>query len=58
MACRVGVPIYIRAGKALPVTAVEVMTYFKRPPRETFEETVSHQDARDWPRKSHHHQRS
>jgi len=36
-----GVPIYIRAGKALPVTAVEVMVYFKRPPRETFEEIVS-----------------
>jgi glucose-6-phosphate 1-dehydrogenase len=36
-----GVPIYIRAGKALPVTAVEVMVYFKRPPRETFEETIS-----------------
>jgi glucose-6-phosphate 1-dehydrogenase len=36
-----GVPIYIRAGKALPVTAVEVMVYFKRPPRETFEESVS-----------------
>lgn len=33
------VPIYIRAGKALAVTAVEVMVYFKRPPRETFEET-------------------
>jgi len=35
------VPIYIRAGKALPVTAVEVMVYFKRPPREAFEENVS-----------------
>lgn len=36
-----GVPIYIRAGKALPVSAVEVMVYFKRPPRETFAELVS-----------------
>jgi glucose-6-phosphate 1-dehydrogenase len=36
-----GVPIYIRAGKGLPVTAVEVMVHFKRPPRETFEETAS-----------------
>jgi len=36
-----GVPIYIRAGKALPVTAVEVMVYFKRPPLETFEEIPS-----------------
>ena len=33
-----GVPIYIRAGKALPVTATEVMVDFKRPPRETFTE--------------------
>ncbi|HEY8031616.1 MAG TPA: glucose-6-phosphate dehydrogenase [Methylocella sp.] len=36
-----GVPIYIRAGKALPMTATEVMVDFKRPPRETFAETVS-----------------
>jgi glucose-6-phosphate 1-dehydrogenase len=36
-----GVPIYIQAGKALPVTAAEVMVYFKRPPRETFPEVVS-----------------
>jgi glucose-6-phosphate 1-dehydrogenase len=35
-----GVPIYIRAGKKLPVTATEVMVQFKRPPRETFEELV------------------
>src|SRR5579875_660709 len=35
-----GVPIYIRAGKALPVTSTEVMVYFKRPPRETFAEIV------------------
>jgi glucose-6-phosphate 1-dehydrogenase len=34
-----GVPIYIRAGKQLPVTATEVMVFFKRPPRETFGET-------------------
>jgi glucose-6-phosphate 1-dehydrogenase len=35
-----GVPIYIRAGKELPVTATEVVVHFKRPPRETFEELV------------------
>jgi glucose-6-phosphate 1-dehydrogenase len=35
-----GVPIYIRAGKMLPVTATEVVVHFKRPPRETFEEMV------------------
>ncbi|HUI22753.1 MAG TPA: glucose-6-phosphate dehydrogenase [Methylocella sp.] len=35
-----GVPIYIRAGKALPVTSTEVMITFKRPPRETFSEFV------------------
>jgi len=34
-----GVPIYVRAGKKLPVTATEVMVFFKRPPRETFGET-------------------
>jgi glucose-6-phosphate 1-dehydrogenase len=36
-----GVPIYIRAGKMLPVTATEVFVEFKRPPMETFGETVS-----------------
>jgi glucose-6-phosphate 1-dehydrogenase len=35
-----GVPIYIRAGKNLPVTATEVIVQFKRPPRETFDEIV------------------
>jgi glucose-6-phosphate 1-dehydrogenase len=35
-----GVPIFIRTGKALPVTAAEVMVEFKRPPRETFAEIV------------------
>ena len=33
-------PIYIRTGKNLPVTATEVMVQFKRPPRETFGERV------------------
>ena len=33
-------PIYIRAGKMLPVTATEVFVEFKRPPRETFGEIV------------------
>lgn len=35
-----GVPIYIRAGKMMPVTATEVFVEFKRPPMETFGETV------------------
>ncbi len=35
------VPIFIRAGKCLPVTATEVIVDFKRPPRETFGETVT-----------------
>ena len=35
-----GVPIYIRAGKSLPLTAAEVIVEFKRPPRETFGEHV------------------
>jgi glucose-6-phosphate 1-dehydrogenase len=35
-----GVPIYIRAGKELPVTAAEIFVEFKRPPRETFGEHV------------------
>ena len=35
-----GVPVYIRAGKVLPVTATEVVVEFKRPPRETFGEIV------------------
>ena len=35
-----GVPIYIRAGKMLPVTATEIIVHFKRPPRETFDELV------------------
>ena len=32
------VPMYIRAGKMLPVTAAEAVVDFKRPPRETFGE--------------------
>jgi glucose-6-phosphate 1-dehydrogenase len=35
-----GVPIYIRAGKEMPITANEVIVEFKRPPRETFGEIV------------------
>ena len=35
-----GVPIYIRAGKEMPVTATEVIVEFKRPPRETFGEII------------------
>ncbi|MGH2459830.1 MAG: glucose-6-phosphate dehydrogenase [Chloroflexota bacterium] len=33
-----GVPIYIRAGKCLPVTATEVLVELKRPPRALFGE--------------------
>jgi len=36
-----GVPIYIRAGKALPLTVAEIIVDFKRPPRNTFAEIVS-----------------
>ncbi|HEV2326997.1 MAG TPA: glucose-6-phosphate dehydrogenase [Terracidiphilus sp.] len=35
-----GVPIFIRAGKMLPVTCTEANIEFKRPPRETFGEHV------------------
>lgn len=35
-----GVPVYIRAGKLLPVTCTEANIEFKRPPRETFGEHV------------------
>ena len=34
------VPIFIRAGKRLPVTCTEIFVEFKRPPRETFHEIV------------------
>ena len=40
-----GVPIYIRAGKQLPVTATELCVEFRRPPRETFGELVSGSSA-------------
>ncbi len=35
-----GVPIYLRAGKMLPVTCTEAFVEFKRPPKETFGELV------------------
>jgi len=35
-----GVPIYVRAGKSLAMTATEVVVQFKRPPRESFGEIV------------------
>ncbi len=35
-----GVPIYMRSGKRLPLTASEVVVIFRRPPRETFGEIV------------------
>lgn len=35
-----GVPIYIRAGKMLPIRCTEALVEFKRPPKETFGELV------------------
>jgi len=40
-----GVPIFIRSGKLLPVTAAEAVVEFQRPPRETFGEIVSDASA-------------
>jgi glucose-6-phosphate 1-dehydrogenase len=40
-----GVPIYIRAGKKMPVTCTEAIVEFKRPPRETFGELVPSSSA-------------
>ena len=40
-----GVPIYIRAGKMLPVTCTEATVEFKRPPNETFGEHVPNNSA-------------
>jgi glucose-6-phosphate 1-dehydrogenase len=40
-----GVPIYIRAGKMLPVTCTEAVVEFKRPPRSTFAEIVPNTSA-------------
>jgi glucose-6-phosphate 1-dehydrogenase len=40
-----GVPIYIRAGKMLPVTCTEAIVKFKRPPRECFGEVVPNTSA-------------
>jgi glucose-6-phosphate 1-dehydrogenase len=35
-----GIPIFIRAGKELPVTSTEIFVEFKRPPQESFGEIV------------------
>src|SRR6201994_1240350 len=43
-----GVPIYIRAGKCLPLTAAEVTVEFKPPPRATFDEKPD--PSADYPR--------
>jgi glucose-6-phosphate 1-dehydrogenase len=40
-----GVPIYIRAGKMLPVTCTQAIVEFKRPPREGFGELVPSNSA-------------
>jgi glucose-6-phosphate 1-dehydrogenase len=40
-----GVPIFVRAGKMLPVTCTEALVEFKRPPKETFGELVPNSSA-------------
>jgi glucose-6-phosphate 1-dehydrogenase len=40
-----GVPIFVRAGKMLPVTCTEALVEFKRPPKETFGELVPNTSA-------------
>jgi glucose-6-phosphate 1-dehydrogenase len=40
-----GVPIYVRAGKMMPVTCTEALVEFKRPPKETFGELVPNTSA-------------
>ncbi len=40
-----GVPIFVRAGKMLPITCTEATVEFKRPPRETFGEIVPSNSA-------------
>jgi glucose-6-phosphate 1-dehydrogenase len=40
-----GVPIYVRAGKMMPVTCTEALVEFKRPPKETFGELVPNSSA-------------
>jgi glucose-6-phosphate 1-dehydrogenase len=40
-----GVPIYVRAGKLMPVTCTEALIEFKRPPKETFGELVPNTSA-------------
>lgn len=40
-----GVPIYVRAGKLMPVTCTEALVEFKRPPKETFGELVPNTSA-------------
>jgi glucose-6-phosphate 1-dehydrogenase len=40
-----GVPIYVRAGKLMPVTCTEAVIEFKRPPKETFGELVPNTSA-------------
>jgi len=40
-----GVPIFVRAGKMLPVTCTEAVVEFRRPPKETFGELVPNSSA-------------
>ncbi len=41
-----GVPVYIRAGKRLPLTAAEVVVEFHRPPRDVFGDNSGYGDVR------------
>jgi glucose-6-phosphate 1-dehydrogenase len=41
-----GVPVYIRAGKRLPLTVAEVLVEFHRPPREVFGDRGGHSHVR------------
>jgi glucose-6-phosphate 1-dehydrogenase len=41
-----GVPVFIRAGKRLPLTAAEVVVEFHRPPREVFDDCPWRGDVR------------
>ena len=41
-----GVPVYIRAGKRLPLTAAEVLVEYQRPPRDVFGEQCAYSHVR------------
>jgi glucose-6-phosphate 1-dehydrogenase len=43
-----GVPLYIRAGKELPITATEVVTRLRRPPQQVFDEAAIDPDDQNY----------